>query len=606
VSTRLPWAVFALLVLGNLGFVARYGGDIPRSDEWVDAAVLLGDEDFAWRWLWRPHSAHRIALPRLVRLVLYRATGDFRAALFFNVAAMSVAAAVLLRALARRRGSPCGRDVLVPLLLLGPGHYMNFLWGFQVQFALSCALFVGMLAVLLTAASAPGAGSLAVFGALLLAQLLTGANGVALALPLLVWLAAALASRRAEGGALRTVALVLAGVSAAVAAVYPLGLRDPASPPTTAAAAAAAALQFLSTSLGATVGFWKIRAVLVALLAAATLVILARACRRDPAERWRAAGLAAGCISVLLLAAFVGVGRGELTLHPGIQDRYLTLAVPVLLLCYIGFSLYGGPAARRVVPAGLVVATVLSMAVSGPQAVGYGEFRKAQLDALRRDVDRGLPLEAIAARNASAIFQYSTGVEAHLRRLLARRAWPFARYRADPRLRPEAVRRIPLALDAFDGRDLRADGGGYRPTGPAPRLLLRLPGPKAVAGVELRYSLDGPSARLLRLEMRWAVARGGTPVFPLSGQRASYPVRAAAGPRTLTVWTYDTLDTLALEPDRLAWSFTVHEAVLLELPADWMAHSAQRGPGVALADGDSAGPGFAWAVNSLRRRTSSR
>jgi hypothetical protein len=605
VSTRLPWAVLALMVLGNLAFVGRYGADIPRSDEWQDTAVLLGDEEFGWTWLWRPHSAHRIPLPRLVRLVLYRATGDFRAALFFNVAVMAAAAAVLLRALGRARGSSCRSDVLVPLLLLGPGHYMNFLWGFQVQFALSCALFVAALAVLSTASAAPGPRTLAVFAALVLAQLLTGANGVALALPLLAWLAAVLVGRRAEGGPLWLVALVLATLSAAVVALYPLGLSDPAAPPASVPAAAAAALQFLSTSLGATVRLWKLRAALVALLAAATLLVLARAWSRDRTERWRASGLAAAWVSVLLLAAFVGVGRGELTLHPGIQDRYLTLAVPALLLGYLAFSLHGGPAARRVVPAALLAATLLSMAVSGPQALGYGEFRRAQLDALRRDVARGLPLEAIAARNGAAIFPYSTAVEAQLRRLLDRRAWPFEAYRADPRLRADAVRRVPLAVERAEVRDLRPDGVGYRPTGPAPRLVLRLPRARAVAGIELRYSLDGPPGRLLRLEMRWAAAGGATPVFPMSGPRASFPLRAAAGPRALTVWVYDTVDTLALDPDRLARSFTVHEAVLLELPADWMA-AAQGVGGAAPADGDAAGPGFICTVNSLRRRTSSR
>jgi hypothetical protein len=605
VKTRLPWAVFGLMVLWNLGFVGRYGANIPRSDEWQDVAVLLGNEPFTPGWLWRPHSVHRIPLPRLVRLVLYRATGDFRAPLFFNVAVMALAAAMLLRALARARG-PSGLDVVVPLLLLGPGHYMNFLWGFQVQFALSCALFVGTLAVLVTSASAPGPRTLAALGALVLAQVLTGANGVALAVPLLGWLAAAVTRSRAEGGTLRATGLALACVSAVLVAVYPIGLRGPAaSPPSTAAAVAATALQFLSTSLGATVPLWQGRALVVAVLAAATLMVLGRAWRRDPAQRWRASGLAAGWGSVLLLAVFVGLGRAELTLHPGIQDRYLTLAMPTLILGYVGFSLYGGATARRVVPAGLLGATLLSMAVSGPQALGYGEFRRAQLDALRRDVDRGLPLEAIAARNASAIFQYSTGVEAHLRRLLDRGAWPFEGYRPDPRLRQEFVR-VPAALEAFDVRDLRRDGRGYAPSGPAPRLLLRLPRPHALAGVELRYTLDGPPGRLLRLEMRWAVSGNATPVFPLSGPRASFPIRGQATPRTLTVWVYDTVDTLALDPDRLARSFTLHGAVLLELPADWMAASVQRVPGAAVADGGAAGLAFAGTLNSFRRWTSSR
>ena len=372
--------------------VARYGADIPRADDWRDASVLLGDRPLTLKWLWSPHNVHRIPLPRLIRLVLYRSAGrDFRAAMFFNVTMMAVAAALMLRAAPRLRGAPSRLDVLLPLLLLGPAHFTTFLWGFQVQFALSSALFFLAIAVVTSIRAPPSLGRLAVLGASLLFQVLTGANGIALAAPLIVWLAAAVANSRHDRRAAWWVAATSLALAALVVAAYPFRLSGQWSM-APLELIVGTFFQFLSTAIVAAEPFWPNRALFVAALAAYGVVLVVRSFRTVPAERWRASGLLACFASVVLLGVFVAAGRAEMTIDAGLQSRYTTLAVALLVLVYFATLLYAGTRARTTVGVLLLAGAVLAMAVGAAQAFGFGEFRRKQLQTLASDAGRGLSI----------------------------------------------------------------------------------------------------------------------------------------------------------------------------------------------------------------------
>jgi hypothetical protein len=558
----LPWIVFALTLLSSFWLVARYGANIPRSDEWRDVSVLLGDDPLTFDWLIRPHSVHRIPAPRLVRLLLYRVSGrDFRSALVFNVAVMALATFLALRTVGRCRGATARWDALLPLLLLGPSHYANFLWGFQVQFALSAALFLASIAIVASCETRPDPAKLRFLTIVLALQALCGANGVALAAPLIPWsLAAASGQRKVP------VVLALAAIPAVLVALYPIGLaaRDPIS--ASPADAARTALQFLSTGLAAAVPLWTLRSVFVGSLTAGAFALLFRAFRKIPSERWRSSGLAACGLSMLLLAAFVGLGRAELTVNAGIQDRYATLAAPLLLVVYLSFLLYGARS-KRAVEKALFAAVALSVPVSSTQAIGYGEFRRAQIQALERDAARGLPLEAIAARNGPAVYQYAPGVPLYLSRLLKRRDWPFESYEPDPRIRPAVARRTDVPLASAALHDLRESEGGFVPTGPSPRILVQLTERRALAGVELRFSVSERSGRLLRLELRWASAGDE---FPLGTHLAGFPLQAEPGAQTVRASIFDDVAAVRIDLDRAAEKFVLHRLVLEELAPDWI------------------------------------
>src|ERR1700704_4257497 len=108
------------MAIGAFAFVWRFGSDVPFWDEWnmIDAAT--GAQRVTIEWLWMPHNGHRIPLPKLVLLGLYKISGtDFRAGMFFNVVTLAAAAAALIRASClMREGKFSLADAVFPLLLL--------------------------------------------------------------------------------------------------------------------------------------------------------------------------------------------------------------------------------------------------------------------------------------------------------------------------------------------------------------------------------------------------------------------------------------------------------------------------------------------------------
>jgi hypothetical protein len=569
-GAAIPWITLGLALAWNVWYVSRYGANIPRADEWRDVSVLLGDQPLTASWLWAPHSVHRIPLPRLVRYSLYRLSGrDFRSALVFNVAVMALAAALLVRTAAHLRGGPSARDAFFPLLLLGPGHYMTFLWAFQVQFALSAALFFAAVAIVVGNPGAPTPRARGLLALTLALQVLTGANGLALALPLMVWLAVGLGRHRGRRSSSWWAAVGLCFTAALAIALYPVGLPPAGSLPPPRLAILTL-LQFMSTGLAAGESLWLPRALILLTLTVLAHLPLVRALRYSPSERWRASGLIACFAAVLLVAVCVAIGRAELTIGAGLHARYTTLAIGFAGLVYLAFALYPGGRTARTVPTLLVVLTVLTTLYETLPARGYGEFRLAQLVALKKDADRGLPTHVIAARNGPAIFSYSQGTPVYLGRLLAHRSWPFEHYALDERVRPQVTARQTLPLAPLATLDLSREGRTFRPTGPRPQILLRLPAAQEVAGIELRYSLGGPEGQLMRLEIHWDDAGPHDPIFPPGSRLSASPVYASARTQVLTTWVYGPVDSLRVDLDRSASQFEIHEMTLLTLAPDWL------------------------------------
>jgi hypothetical protein len=566
----LGWIVLAVALAGDVACVAHFGADFPRADDWRDASVLLGDRPLTLKWLWSPHGIHRIPLPRLTRFALYRLAGrDFRAVLFFNVGIMAAGAALMLLAVRRLRGSPSRLDVVVPLLLLGPAHFLTFLWAFQVQFALSSALLIVAIAIVASIRGAPTTRGLAVLGLSLPLQVMTGANGVALALPLMTWLGMALAASRRERGAGWWVAAAGLALAAGVFIAYPVGQPKGTSSAVSLEPIVGTFFQFMSTAFVATEALWGPRGLLVVVLASFAAVLVGRACLAVPAEQWRASGLLACLASMFLLGVFVAGGRAEMTTDAGLQTRYTTLAVPIVCLAYLGVVLYGGARSRRTVGVFLLAGAVFAIVVGSFQAYGFGAFRRRQLLALASDAERGLSIEAIAARNGTTLNEYDPSIiRVALGQLIAHRAWPFANYRQDPDARGPVATRTRLDVEALPVHDVVREGDGFRPTGPRPQILLRLPQATAVARIELRYSMKAARYHMMVVEVHWGLTRGGD-VDPAS-QLSGFPVFPADEPQTATASVYDTIDAILVVPDRTATWFQIHDVALLELAPDWI------------------------------------
>src|SRR5271157_264438 len=90
------WGVWALMLLTVLAFVGTYSANIPFWDDFDYVRALTGEQPITVTWLWAPHNEHRVPVPKSILLGLYRLSGDFRAAMFFNVLALGALAFTMI------------------------------------------------------------------------------------------------------------------------------------------------------------------------------------------------------------------------------------------------------------------------------------------------------------------------------------------------------------------------------------------------------------------------------------------------------------------------------------------------------------------------------
>ncbi|MBC8103446.1 MAG: hypothetical protein H7Z41_12785 [Cytophagales bacterium] len=204
------WIIFGAALVA---MILRYGVNLPKYDEWLDIVpYYTGDLPVSLSWLTEMHGGHRLVLSRLVQLVFLKATGDFRAGMFFNAGCLWVASLILLVALRKSRTRPHTRysDVAVPLILLTWAHFDNVLWSYQIQYLLSVVL----VSLLFYGVSSSRAGltrrtALLLWVCLLLLPL-CGFNGLIWVPCTALWLAAAPFLQRSATASLR-----IAGTDAA-------------------------------------------------------------------------------------------------------------------------------------------------------------------------------------------------------------------------------------------------------------------------------------------------------------------------------------------------------------------------------------------------------
>ena len=163
-GTRSAASAIAVLLLwlgmwaADLAYVARFGSNVPSWDDWDMVPTMTGVQPITLEWLWSQHNEHRIPVPRLVMLALFRIFGDdFRVKMYFNVLLMAALALGLMYLARRLRGRTTLVDAFFPLVLLNFSHSVSFLWVACVQFTVSTALAGGVLSsCVLGTPSVPG------------------------------------------------------------------------------------------------------------------------------------------------------------------------------------------------------------------------------------------------------------------------------------------------------------------------------------------------------------------------------------------------------------------------------------------------------------------
>jgi hypothetical protein len=556
------WGTWALAVALTLGLVARFGAPVPRWDDFDVLPVATGAAPLGLSWLFSPHNEHRVVLPRLVLVGLARLVGpDARAGMVLGTLALGAAAAWLLRALARRPGGPRVVDAIIPLVLLSPGQHENLLWSYQVTFTLGTALLALILGVAIGGDAAgplrPRAGVLVGLGAALSA--LCGANGLAIVPAVVAWLLLA-AAREARRDRRRAALLALAALpAAALVAGFVLTAPRAAAPgggPPALADVGRTLVQFAAIGLGPAVApAWRPVGALVLMANLAAAVGLAAIARRRPGERPAATGVLALLLGALVLAVAVAWGRAGAGPRAGLEARYVTIALPLVVVPLV--------AARRFLDAA-VARAVLSVALMGvcllswpnaTAALAAGRANAEGFAALDRDLARGLTETQLLRRYVPFLHPSQEALAPMLPLLRRSGLGRMAALRRDP-----AYREVALGPRADRARLARPDGDAYAVTGIDPWLDFRLPARTDVAGVRLRYDHEGPSGGPAHFVLAWR--RDDQPGLSPDRRVAVWTLPTGRD-REVTLWVHDRLDELSLQPDNAPCRFRIRSLTLL-------------------------------------------
>ena len=137
-----------ILVLASLYYTAH----IPFWDQWelVEAYRHKATGILSWKDFWVQHNEHRIVLPRLIMFTLGLVTHwDPFYEVIVNLILGSVIVGQMLRLIKRtfpdKPRLMAGVSLFAAYLLLSPGQWENWLWGWQIQWFLSIVGLLGML-----------------------------------------------------------------------------------------------------------------------------------------------------------------------------------------------------------------------------------------------------------------------------------------------------------------------------------------------------------------------------------------------------------------------------------------------------------------------------
>jgi hypothetical protein len=483
-SRALVWGVWLAATLAALALVWTCGPRFPYQDDFALTTRLTGSQPFAWRWLWNGYNDHRFPLSMLVLLGVHGASGaDHRVALLLEVLVLAGLAAFWIRTLRSVRGRTSAWDAALPLACLHWGHWINILLAFQLWLVLSVAI-AGTFVASFAARRSELTLRAALLASLGLASLpLLGGSGALSAPPLaLAALALALAarSRVAARATLACGALVALALFVAYISGFERTFNEQNDD--RISAQLLSFLRFSSLGAGPSYGTaWPVAAALSLALAAGCAALNLRALReRD--SRPRALALLGGLAVLTSLGLGIAWGRSAPGYEVGLEDRYVTLLLPLVLVASLTTELWLAERWRQ------RARSLLFLVVAAGAVNGYRVGLEGALD-LRH---RAQAVESAAARGASsrAIAEQMTPWmfpdAKELTRLLAdlRRAGlpPFDRGAPGPE--------VDTKLPQFGSFSRQPDSGE-----PLQRIVARELDGREVAAFndpgELRFEIDG-------------------------------------------------------------------------------------------------------------------
>jgi hypothetical protein len=427
------WGTWLLLSWSLWDFVRSYGVNVPHFDEWEMVPVLTGEQPVTLKWLWSQHNEHRIFIPRLIYLALARAThDDFRAGMYFNVAALAAAAAGLVLLAARRRGTDYA-DAFFPVLILTLGQAENLYWSFQVGFVASAVLSVAVL-MLCVGSVRMSFGRAMALGSCALMLPLIGGNGLALAPCVSVCVLSAgwdVWTRRPLDRWKAVSVWLMAVLAMALTRFYFVGYERPAKHPVSPSLESTrdAAMQFLTTGLGEAVkkGWPETRYVLWAWFVAVA-ALLAYVWFVRPEQRARAFRLLLFFAAMCSLAVGIGWARSALGPEAMFASRYTTLAAPFWCAVYLAWELLERSGTRRFAQTCLFFLAASFAAANHDIGMQEGASHHERRAGIVTDIRDGVPLSEVVRRHGW--FTYYGGADVLAERMRMLRAHAVGEFRA--------------------------------------------------------------------------------------------------------------------------------------------------------------------------------
>jgi hypothetical protein len=561
-SRAFVWVVWGVLSLATAGLIARFGSDVPIWDDYVITPVQVGDRPITLGWLWEQCNEHRIALSKLILVGAQRLAGnDVRAGMFLSAGTLSVLAAALVWLAGRIRGGTRPSDAVIPLLLLHPGHVANLLWGIQFSFVLPTALGSAYLIPIARRATwpSPATAALAGFGLVLLP--LCGGTGLVYVPPLALWLFGA-AWGTARSGRPGAALIALSPVPGlVVTALYFVGFEKGSHPEAEGGLVdhVRTGVQFLTSGVGIPAAWgWPWSGAATLALVGLALYFLIRAWVFQPVERPRVFGLVAFLAAMGAMAAAVGWGRGWAGPLAGFQDRYVTMATPLWCWLVFAFRLYAPASLGGLVVNALFAASCVLYWPNAQMGLTQGRDRAETTEALARDLRAGLPPYRIVRRYIPFLHPSQDDALKLLPMLHRAGIGEFKALVEDP---PFHNLRLPTAPDQVSLARWDAQKSTAYVTGVSPQLIYRLPSPRQVAGVRIRYSHRNRANHPARFMFTWK--QPGQLNYPDTEQRyAIWSLPTGDGKET-TVWVDDIVSEFRIQPDNQPCEFHIVEILVL-------------------------------------------
>jgi hypothetical protein len=487
------WSVWIVMFITALAFVAKYGCNIPKDDEWCYLVPFLtGERPVTLENLWSQYNQHRFFIPRLLSIGLAKLThNDFRAGMYFNVLILGAVSGGLIAAAKGLRGKYDFADAFFPLSVLHCGNSENLLMGMQTNFI----LFTGLAGFLLITiarhpTSVPWRRSLAA-GVALLCLLLSGGFGLVMAPWLGLWFAwdgamdwvSGQSARKWRGAGKFAFVVVLM-----VTAIFYLhGLDRPTESGAGWGIRVKITLECMATALGApsALQYWPYSAWVVPALLIPSVALVLFSGWRDNTAQFQSVGFLCFLGAIATICLGIGWGRTTWGDQIGFGNRYQAMSVPVLWGIYFTWVIYGPRRVSAVVPMVLFTLVATCLLVNTTAGVTVGRSKQHEFKGFQRDLLAGTPNPLLTALHGKNLFQYMGSYLSLEFTALHKAKIGIFQYLNDPPVVEE-----PCLLEGAWGYQMSRNGNTWVGTGKSPMIVIQLPKPQFVTAIRLQYSFD--------------------------------------------------------------------------------------------------------------------